>query len=480
MKIKVCGMRDAANIAAVAHLDPAPDMMGFIFYAPSPRNACTTPPEALDALPSATRRVGVFVDAPADEILATARRFKLNAVQLHGTEPPAMCTRLRGEGLGVMKTFGIATAADVARTAPYEGTCDLYVFDTRVPDAAPGTTHGGTGRKFDHRLLEAYQGTTPFLLSGGLGPEDALNALNAEQLTATRHPLCAGIDINSRFESAPGVKNPATIQQFLKNFKNPMNRIDKLFQDKPRGVLSVYFTAGYPGPDDTVPTIRALAAAGVDMLEVGIPFSDPMADGPVIQHSGTVALEGGMTLRKLFAQLEGIRAAGIDIPLVAMGYLNPIMQYGIEEFCASCARVGIDGVIIPDLPFADYLRDVRPAIDRHGLHFITLITPETSDERIRLIDASTSGFIYMVSTASTTGARDSFDDRTLDYFRRVDAMGLRNPRMIGFGISNRTTFEAATCHASGAIIGSAFIKLLNDHPIEEAADRLIAKVSITN
>ncbi|MDR2882281.1 MAG: tryptophan synthase subunit alpha [Alistipes sp.] len=257
-----------------------------------------------------------------------------------------------------------------------------------------------------------------------------------------------------------------------------MNRIDKLFATKPRGVLSVYFTAGYPGPDDTVPTIRALAAAGVDMLEVGIPFSDPMADGPVIQHSGTVALEGGMTLRKLFAQLEGVRAAGIEIPLVAMGYLNPVMQYGIEEFCASCAAVGIDGVIIPDLPFADYLRDVRPAIERHGLHFITLITPETSEERIRLIDASTSGFIYMVSTASTTGARDSFDERTMDYFRRVDGMGLRNPRMIGFGISNRGTFEAATHHASGAIIGSAFIRLVGESAtVEEAAARLIEKVS---
>ncbi len=478
MLIKVCGMRDAANIAAVARLSPAPDMMGFIFYAPSPRNACSTPPEALDALPPAIRRVGVFVDEAPETIVETARRYGLHTVQLHGTEPPEMCARLRAEGLGVIKAFGIATAADIARTAPYEGTCDLYVFDTRIPDPAPGAPHGGTGRKFDHTLLAAYGGTTPFLLSGGLGPEDAENA---GQLTATRHPLCAGVDINSRFETTPGVKKPAAIEKFIQKTKQPMNRIDKLFQQKPRGVLSVYFTAGYPGPDDTVPTIRALAAAGVDMLEVGIPFSDPMADGPVIQHSGTVALEGGMTLRKLFAQLEGIRAAGIDIPLVAMGYLNPIMQYGIEQFCASCASVGIDGVIIPDLPFADYLRDVRPAIERHGLHLITLITPETSDERIRTIDASTSGFIYMVSTASTTGARDSFDDRTLDYFRRVDAMGLRNPRMIGFGISNRATFEAATCHASGAIVGSAFIRLVGESAtVDEAAKRLMNQLGIKN
>jgi len=251
-----------------------------------------------------------------------------------------------------------------------------------------------------------------------------------------------------------------------------MNRIDKLFAEKPRGILSVYFTAGYPALEDTVPTIMALAEGGADMLEVGIPFSDPMADGPVIQHSGGVALANGMTLKKLFAQLETVREH-TQIPLVAMGYLNPIMQFGIEEFCAACARVGIDGVIVPDLPFADYLRDFRPRAERHGLHFINLITPETSEERIRTIDAATSGFIYMVSTASTTGARDSFDDRTLDYFRRVDAMGLRNPRMIGFGISNRATFEAAARHAAGGIVGSAFIRLVGASPsIPEAVRRL--------
>ena len=256
-----------------------------------------------------------------------------------------------------------------------------------------------------------------------------------------------------------------------------MNRIDKLFAEKPHDILSVYFTAGYPTLEDTVPTIRALAAAGVDMIEVGIPFSDPMADGPVIQRSSTVALAGGMTLKKLFAQLEGVRAAGVDIPLVAMGYLNPVMQYGIEEFCRSCARVGIDGIIIPDLPFADYMRDFKPPVERYGLHFITLVTPETSEERIRLIDANTSGFIYMVSTASTTGARDSFDERTLDYFCRVDAMGLRNPRMIGFGISNRATFEAAAKYAAGGIIGSAFIRLLGESPsIAEAVKRLVENV----
>ncbi len=211
-------MRDAANIAAVARLDHAPDMMGFIFYGRSPRNACDTPPEALDALPASIRRVGVFVDSPLETVLATARRYKLDTVQLHGGETPAMCARLKGEGLGVMKAFGVATAADVARTAPYEGTCDLYVFDTRVPDAAPGSAHGGTGVKFDHRLLEAYRGATPFLLSGGLGPEDADNA---GQPAATRHPLCAGVDINSRFETAPGIKNPEAVKQFIEKIKQP-------------------------------------------------------------------------------------------------------------------------------------------------------------------------------------------------------------------------------------------------------------------
>lgn len=255
-----------------------------------------------------------------------------------------------------------------------------------------------------------------------------------------------------------------------------MNRIDKLFETKRNGILSVYFTAGYPALEDTVPTIAELAAHGVDMIEVGIPFSDPMADGPVIQHSSTVALANGMTLKKLFSQLDGIREK-TAVPLVMMGYLNPIMQYGIENFCRSCAETGIDGVIIPDLPFADYLRDVKPLAEKYGLHCIMLITPETSEERIRRIDSLTSGFIYMVSTASTTGARDSFDDKTLEYFERINGMGLRNPRMIGFGISNKATFESASRYASGAIIGSAFIRLVGDCPsIGEAVAELAARV----
>ena len=255
-----------------------------------------------------------------------------------------------------------------------------------------------------------------------------------------------------------------------------MNRIDKLFKEKKNSILSVYFTAGYPALEDTVPTIAALASCGVDMVEIGIPFSDPMADGPVIQQSGTAALRGGMTLKKLFGQLAGIRRQ-VDIPLVMMGYLNTVMQYGIEPFCRSCAEAGIDGMIIPDLPFADYLKHFKPVIERYNLHCIMLITPETSDERIRLIDDNTSGFIYMVSTASTTGAREAFDEKTTDYFRRVNEMGLRNPRMIGFGISNRATFDTACRYASGGIVGSAFIRLVGESPsIKDAVERLVSAV----
>lgn len=256
-----------------------------------------------------------------------------------------------------------------------------------------------------------------------------------------------------------------------------MKRIEKLFKAKSKNILSVYFTAGYPGPDDTATVIKELAAQGVDMAEIGIPFSDPMADGPVIQQSGTVALNNGMTLRKLFSQLEDIRSS-VDIPLVMMGYLNPIMQYGIEEFCRDCKRTGIDGVIIPDLPFKDYLRDFKPLGEKYDIDFIMLITPETTDERIRLIDENTSGFIYMVSTASTTGAKDKFDEKTIGYFEKINKMKLRNPRLIGFGISNKSTFDAACENANGAIVGSRFVRLLGSEPgIKEAVKNLIQKLS---
>ncbi|MDR2040084.1 MAG: tryptophan synthase subunit alpha [Bacteroidales bacterium] len=252
-----------------------------------------------------------------------------------------------------------------------------------------------------------------------------------------------------------------------------MNRIDQLFAEKKNNILSVYFTAGYPDYNDTVTTIVELASHGVDMIEIGIPFSDPMADGPVIQHSGTVALNNGMTLKSLFSQLTGIRQK-VDIPLIMMGYLNPILQFGIEHFCHSCAETGIDGMIIPDLPFTDYLKDFKPVIRKYGLHCIMLITPETSTERIRMIDEHTSGFIYMVSTASTTGAKSGFDAKTMAYFEQVNSLKLKNPRMIGFGISNKDTFEAATKYAAGAIIGSTFIRLVGESPsIHDAVEKLV-------
>ncbi|HHV86081.1 MAG TPA: tryptophan synthase subunit alpha [Petrimonas sp.] len=251
-----------------------------------------------------------------------------------------------------------------------------------------------------------------------------------------------------------------------------MNRIDKLFQQGKNNILSVYFTAGYPNLNDTVPVIQSLEKNGVELIEIGIPFSDPMADGPVIQTSGTEALKNGMSLRVLFRQLSQIRSS-VQIPLVLMGYLNPILQFGFNEFCSEAQRCGIDGVIIPDLPFAEYMKEYKAVAEKHGLHIIMLITPETSDERIRLIDSNTGGFIYMVSSASVTGAKNTFSDADLAYFSRVNAMQLQHPRLIGFGISNRDTFEAACKNASGAIIGSKFVSLLgSEKSVDDAVEKL--------
>ena len=240
-----------------------------------------------------------------------------------------------------------------------------------------------------------------------------------------------------------------------------MNRIDRLFSGSPQRLLSIYFCAGAPEPDGTADVIRTLAREGVAMIEVGIPFSDPMADGPVIQDAATKALRGGMTLDKLFSQLEGIRA-DVDIPLVLMGYLNPVFRYGFERFCRRCAEVGVDGMIIPDLPFKDYMENYKAVAERYGLRFIMLITPETSEERVRLIDANTSGFIYMVSSAATTGAQKDFDAQKQAYFQKIEQMHLRIPRMVGFGISNCQTFDAACAHAAGGIVGSRFVSLLDE------------------
>lgn len=259
-----------------------------------------------------------------------------------------------------------------------------------------------------------------------------------------------------------------------------MNRIDRLFAAKNKDILSVYFTGGYPQVDSTAEIIRALAARGVDMIEVGVPFSDPMADGPVIQESSTVALRNGMTLARLLDQVAEARRDVPDIPLVLMGYLNPMMQYGIERLFARCKEVGIDALIIPDLPFGEYMRDFRDLCRKYDLPMIMLITPETSDERIRLIDTNCDGFIYMVSAAATTGTRDSFGPSQLDYFRRIAALGLSHPHLIGFGISNPTTLNQASEHSSGAIIGSLFIKCLAAEPTPAAAvDRLLNTIGKT-
>lgn len=237
-----------------------------------------------------------------------------------------------------------------------------------------------------------------------------------------------------------------------------MNRINqKLKEDKK--LLSIYFTAGYPNIDDTVSVIQNLEKSGVDMIEVGLPFSDPLADGPTIQASSTKALHNGMTSELLFDQLKDIRKS-VSIPLIIMGYFNPMLQYGVESFCKKCQDVGIDGLIIPDLPVDVYNVQYKAIFESYGLINVFLITPQTTDERIHYIDSVSNGFIYMVSSASVTGSQSGFGNIQTDYFERIANMNLNNPQIVGFGISNNETFTQATQHAKGAIIGSAFIKHL--------------------
>jgi tryptophan synthase alpha chain len=244
-----------------------------------------------------------------------------------------------------------------------------------------------------------------------------------------------------------------------RNEKIMNNRINKLFQEKKERVLSVYFTAGYPELNDTKSIIEELVKNGVDLIEIGMPFSDPVADGPVIQQSSLVALNNGMSVKKLFEQLQDIRQS-VDIPLILMGYLNPVLQYGIEAFCQKCNEVGIDGLILPDLPLSVYEDDFKAIFEANNLHYIPLITPQTSDERLKQIDEASTGFIYMVSSNATTGAKTNVSELQNQYFERINAMNLKNPRVIGFGISNAETFENACKYANGAIIGSAFVKAL--------------------
>jgi tryptophan synthase alpha chain len=240
-----------------------------------------------------------------------------------------------------------------------------------------------------------------------------------------------------------------------------MNRIDKLFREKTGNILSVYFTAGYPQLNSTADIIRTLENSGADMVEIGMPFSDPMADGPVIQWSNEQALSNGMNMRLLFSQLSEIRKE-VKMPLLLMGYLNPVIQFGIEKFCSECQSAGIDGVILPDLPPSIYIEEYRSIFDRYGIYNILLITPQSSEERIKYIDKISRGFVYMVSSSAVTGARSGFSEDQLKYFRRIKGMNLGNPCLIGFGISNAETFQDSGRYSRGGIIGSAFVRALGN------------------
>ena len=247
-----------------------------------------------------------------------------------------------------------------------------------------------------------------------------------------------------------------------------MNRINKKLQEDKK-LLSIYFTAGYPKLEDTTTIIHELVKAGVDMIEIGLPFSDPLADGPTIQESSTAALKNGMTTAKLFDQIKDIRET-VDIPLIVMGYFNPMLQYGVEKFCKTCAELGIDGLIMPDLPLAEYEAHYKAIFEKYDLKMIFLITPQTSDARIKQLDAASDAFIYMVSSASTTGKTSGFSSIQTDYFERIASLNLKNPQIVGFGIKDEETFKAATQTAKGAIIGSAFIKTLTEKGISEISN----------
>jgi len=255
-----------------------------------------------------------------------------------------------------------------------------------------------------------------------------------------------------------------------------MNRIDRLFSSGKKDILSVYFTAGYPNLEDTVKIIKSLDNHGIDMIEIGVPFSDPMADGPVIQESGQKALNNGMNQKILFEQLKNIRQE-TDIPLIMMSYINTAMQFGFEKYCQNCAKVGIDGLIIPDLPLEVYKQDYSKYVVSNQLDYIQLVTPETPDDRVREIDETSTGFVYMVSSASTTGAQQSFDEYKQQYFKHIEEMKLQKPTLVGFGVSNKETFQSASAHSRGCIIGSAFIKLLGScKNIDQAVETLIKNV----
>ncbi len=239
-----------------------------------------------------------------------------------------------------------------------------------------------------------------------------------------------------------------------------MNRLDKLFSKKKDNVLAVYFSAGHPNLNDTATIIKTLDKSGADIVEVGMPFSDPVADGPIIQESSLRALKNGMNLKLLFDQLKDIRES-TQVPIVLMGYLNPVMQYGVKNFCSKCAQIGIDGLILPDLPPELYNTEYRDIFEEYKLANILLVTPQSSDERIIQLDKWSTGFLYIVSSSATTGTKQDISDYQLEYFKRLQNLDIKNPKLIGFGISDKKSFNETCNYANGAIIGSAFIKALN-------------------
>lgn len=244
-----------------------------------------------------------------------------------------------------------------------------------------------------------------------------------------------------------------------------MNRINHKLAENQK-ILSLYFTAGYPELNDTVSILQELEKSGVDLVEIGLPFSDPLADGPTIQESSTKAISNGMTTKLLFEQLKNVRET-VKIPLIIMGYFNPMLQFGIENFCKKCAEVGIDGLIIPDLPLDIYEENYKELFEKYNLKNIFLITPQTSEERILKIDSLSDSFIYMVSSASVTGSQSGFGEKERNYFSRIGDLELKNPQIIGFGIKDKETFLQATEFQKGAIIGSAFVKFLGENPISK-------------
>ncbi len=265
-------------------------------------------------------------------------------------------------------------------------------------------------------------------------------------------------------------------------FAGNMSRIQELFNHKKNKILNVYCTAGYPQLESTLEVMNALQEAGADIIELGIPYSDPLADGPVIQQSGSIALSNGMSIEKLFTQLKGFRndsgsgEKGIRVPVVLMGYMNPVLQYGFERFCKDASALSVDGLILPDLPEYEFETMYGPILKQYGLDFIFLVTPETSEERVRKLDSLSSGFLYAVSSSSTTGSNKNMTDVEA-YLERLKNYGLKNPVLVGFGIKDKKSFEAACLHANGAIIGSAYIQSLeNSTNIKKTTEKFLEAI----